>query len=43
MQRFSVNFGEMEKGQHLYAKKLLGEVKEAWQVLLAGWLNFLVS
>jgi flavin reductase (DIM6/NTAB) family NADH-FMN oxidoreductase RutF len=35
---YSINPDEMEKELHTYAKKLLGEgnVREAWQVLLAG-------
>lgn len=37
IQYYSINPEEMEKELHAYAKKLLGEgqVKEAWQVLLA--------
>ena len=36
---YSINPDEMEKELHLYAKELLdkGKVKEAWQVLLAGY------
>ena len=39
IQYYSVNPDEMEKELHSYAKKLLEEdkVKEAWQVLLAGY------
>ncbi len=39
IQYYSVNPDEMEKELHSYAKKLLdrGMVKEAWQVLLAGF------
>ncbi len=38
IQYFSLNPDEMEKELHAYAKKLLdeGNVREAWQVLLAG-------
>lgn len=39
IQYYNLNPDEMEKELHLYAKKLLSEekVKEAWQVLLAGF------
>ena len=39
IQYYSINPDEMEKELHAYAKKLLGEgkVREAWQVLLAGY------
>ena len=39
IQYYSINPDEMEKELHAYAKKLLkeGKVKEAWQVLLAGF------
>ena len=38
IQYYSINPDEMENELHAYAKKLLaeGNVKEAWQVLLAG-------
>lgn len=38
IQYYSISPGEMEKELQLYAKKLLanGQVREAWQVLLAG-------
>ncbi len=39
IQYYNLNPDEMENELHLYAKKLLneGKVKEAWQVLLAGF------
>jgi flavin reductase (DIM6/NTAB) family NADH-FMN oxidoreductase RutF len=39
IQYYSINPDDLEKELHMYAKKLLdeGKLKEAWQVLLAGY------